>query len=526
MYRACMLAIFAVLVNASVDRERITIQFCDERGNDVEKKDYNVHRVVFKISAYLNKEADKNQCSMSECDEYDGQTIVRLACDSRVFDIVADLLDDRALDIEVRGKDVVDTLKLGDFLKVKDDKMKLCRNLARAVVNDTRLRAEIETQNDVPNIKLFVLELMRDHVGMDNVDVRVHGNRAIVCPSDERQCAEHGLRDRIGVVDEMRIWDSAMDTLLKSDKEFAETLGFYVRKMDIRTLELDHCMLSEGIIRCIANMRCLTRLSMKELSNDVIHGLSSFQGLETLTELDISGNKMNKRRLKKIRALASLKKLDIENCGLGSGWCWGSRSADLRCIEGLEHLTVLNVSKNKLKRCDMHVIGRMLCLNELRVEHCSLKAGSIECIKNLENLKRLDVSGNRLSKKDIKAIGDIKGLERLRMSKCVWISCASMFTLNTRSFEYLKNQCSLTELDVSRTSLSTRDMVGIGKMKSLVKLDMEQCKIKPGSLVKLDGLDRLKELSILGTKKLNKKDRMFIRSMKAKGVRVRGDAES
>lgn len=521
-----MLAIFQILIYANIGGERITIQFCDEYGKEVEKRSYNVHRVMFEVSVYLKDEAEKYECTVSDDEKHKVQTEVRLVSDSRMFEIVADLLDDRALDTEVRTKDVVDALNLANILKIKDDKMRLYRNLARAVVNDRKLRAEMETQKDVPDVKLFVLQLMRDHVGMHGVDVRVRGNRATVCPKDERQFLEHGLSDKIGVVDEMRIWDSAMDMLLTNDNEFVGALCFYVCKMDIRALELDHCMLSEGTMRCIAGMRCLTRLSMKELSIPAIKGLSSFKALESLAELDISGNRINNKLLRKIGALQSLTKLSMENCGLGAGCCWRMYSADLRYIERLERLTVLNVSRNKLKKSDMRVIGKMRHLKELKIGHCNLKTGSIKHIKNIENLEMLEISNNRLSRGDLKAIGDIKQLLRLKMSKCVWRSCKSMLTFNTGNLEYVKNLDNLIEIDVSYTSLTKKDMAGIGKLTSLVKIEMVLCRIQPGSLQKLGSLDKLKEINIFEIRKLNKKDRMFIKSMRDRGVLVNGYAGS
>lgn len=524
MYRACVLAIFLVLIHAQIGGERVIIEFCNKQGNVVETKDYNVHRVIFELSGYMDEEAERYQCSVSEHKQYNGQIVIRLVCDLRTFDIVADLLDDRALNTTIQAADIVDALELAERLKFKDDKIRLYVNLALAVVNSRELRGELMVQNDVPDIKLFVLQLMRVNFKEHGVDVRVRGNRATVCPHDEKQCPEHGLSDRISVVDEMRIWDSAMETLLACDREFVDALIFYIRKMEIRALELDHCMLGEGIIRCIASMGCLTRLSMRELSNDVIKGLSSFVALKDLTELDISGNRMNNKRLRKIGALKSLKKLSIENCGLGAGSCWGLCSADLRCIEGLENLTELNVGRNRLKESDMRVIGEMKCLKELKIGHCNMKAGSIRHIKGLEKLKMLDISENRLSKKDLMAVGDIKSLLRLKMSKCVWKSCMSMFACNSASLEYLQDLSNLIELDVSNTNLSKMDMVGIGKLPSLVKIDMLLCRIKPKSLCNLGSLDKLKEMNIFEVRKLSKEDKKFIQIMKERGVLVKNDA--
>lgn len=510
MHRGYVLAVFMSFIHANIGGERVIIHFSDGQGRVVDTREYNAHRTIFEVSEYLKEEAERYLCSVPEHERLDGQPQVTLAWESGMFDIVADLLDERFLDCEIRTKEVVDALRLAKYLDIKDEKMGLYRNLVRAAINDRSFRAEIEAYKDEPCIKLFMLQLLREHVGLYDVNVRVLGNRATLCPEKEDMCKENWPKEKIGVVDEISIFSSAMSQLMKYNRGFLDEMRSYVHIMDIRVLEVDYIKPSVRMMSCIGNMKSLTRLSMRGDGN-VLRGLSHFKGLENLTELDISENVLNARRLKKIGSLVNLTKLSMESCFSRSWSCCGLCSGGLRCIEGLDRLTELRVGRNKLKRSDILVIGDMKSLKKLDVGHCKLRRGDIKYLKDLESLEELDISESKLSKRDMQAIGEMSSLRRLWMSKCKFRS---------GSLEHLKDLDNLVELDISETKLSKKDMSGVGKIVNLAKLDMMLCKMQAGGLVNIKDLKKLNDLCILKIRKLNKKDKYVIDLLKQRDVRV------
>lgn len=519
-----MCAVLLHLASAVADGKRLVIHFGDEDGGVAESKDYDMHRTVFAVSRYLQNEIEKQMQAAAE--EELKQLQIKLECPLLVFDITADLLDKKYLNVEVRAGEVVGVLELAMLLDIGDKEAELYMGLAQAAIYDRYFREEIKICSCVPSMQLFAFYLLREYATMYGAHAKVSGHR-VALVSESKHHQEQMLSDVVETVDEMSISAHAMASIVATDKYALYALKSFVRFMGIRRLCVDYCTLDTAAIKCIGKMRSLTGLSMK--GNNYSRNLKYLRNMSRLTELDVSGCKlmhtgtprlkmvsvrimrelaqkprvlgivsMASKRAQKtvtdhsrlepvpctslsaIGSLKNLKVLRMEDCGLEPG-C-------LVHIRGLQHIEELDVSMNRLCRDDVMVIGGMEALSSLNIGYCKIEPGCMEYLQDLE-LAKLCVAGNELGQYDMMVIGNVASLAELVVRDCTW---------EADSFGHLQYLASLRKLDVSLNALSEADVAAIGKMVRLEELSMHACSLAPGSLVHVSNLQGLTYLDVSG----------------------------
>lgn len=145
------------------------------------------------------------------------------------------------------------------------------------------------------------------------------------------------------------------------------------------------------------------------------------------------------------------------------------------------------------KLTDMnHKIGDFLTIEDIEmIEDLDLSAEKLMSIRDLSifcNLKELNIAFNNIS--DISPLGNLRKLEKLNLSTNIKLSdhldtIKSIFNLNQ-----------LKSLDLSSCCLYDSDIEGIGKLKSLTKLDLSYNRIK--DIVELKSLVNLRVLLLNG----------------------------
>ena len=494
MHQRRMFATLLYFACTCAGREQVDVHFSTGGGSITETRKYDAHRAVFAVSEYLKTKVG-GCLSGGPAQEKEVSRIV-LECAPSIFEIAADLLEDRAPDVEVRGDEVVGVLHLVKLLDVVGDRALLYGALAKATISDASFREEIQRHRDAPDVKLFMLQLLRDYAGRYDVHVRVCGGRATVCFDGEDTSGYCGSEERVEAVGAVRIFTGAVSRLMSVDRCALETMKSFLGAMDICELEMSGCYkLGASVVECIGDMASLQRLRISVKSHSTLRGLEHLKSLENLVELDISGSRpgglsrfwpgrgcARNASLSAIGSLTGLKKLDIQSCRLKPG--------SLEHIKGLEHLTELSVCNNRLGRKDMRVIGSMGSLARLSVGYCELGPGSIEPLGGLGRLRELNASGNVLSGRDMSAIGKMKGLTLLDVGSC---------GLGPEDLEHLRGLGNLEEIDVSGSTLEKGSISVVGSMKGLRRLHMRDCRLGPGCFDQLGDLESLEELDISRT---------------------------
>ncbi|KAI5174977.1 hypothetical protein PAEPH01_2111, partial [Pancytospora epiphaga] len=187
---------------------------------------------------------------------------------------------------------------------------------------------------------------------------------------------------------------------------------------------------------------------------------------EKLEELNIGGNKLNCKCIKRITKHKKLLKLNFEGCGLVED--------DLKGIENLEGLKELYIGDNFIGRRDL---DRIFKLKELEVLNMSKirqfgeeykRKINIGGIKALSKLNVLDLHNNSLDEEEINEIFELKELRELRIG-FYWKHCGMLRNIS--------NLINLVKLSIGKTGINENDMEGITNLKNLKELNMPGCVI-------------------------------------------------
>lgn len=127
-------------------------------------------------------------------------------------------------------------------------------------------------------------------------------------------------------------------------------------------------------------------------------------------------------------------------------------------------------------------------LRKLEIRNSKVETGSFECVKNLKNIRDLCICGiNDMDNRDVSGIGTLKRLSSLMIEECVFAP---------GSLKHLKDLVNLEYLSVSKIRLDQDDMQGIGSMTNLVNMYVHDCSIDAGVFAHLKSLKRLETLCL------------------------------
>lgn len=109
-----------------------------------------------------------------------------------------------------------------------------------------------------------------------------------------------------------------------------------------------------------------------------------------LTELNLSGKKLENDDIKILSKMTNLRSLDLSNNNI----------SDISALGGLTNITYLNLDNNKIS--DISAIENIKCLETLWLNNNSVS--DISVLANMKSLKSLNISGNKISEEKIKIL--------------------------------------------------------------------------------------------------------------------------
>lgn len=260
-----------------------------------------------------------------------------------------------------------------------------------------------------------------------------------------------------GVIEELVISDSAMDTLIR------KTLGYSSAKKlltsdlwAITKLTLPKEVLSSADLAFLPYLQELT------VEDSTIADWSSLAKLPLLTKLTMVNCTVSTKDLQAIGSLKNLTELTLHNCGISN--IEGLKGAtqivkldlsnnsikNLAPLSFYASLTQLNLSRNALE--DLNSISSLGTLQELDVSHNLLV--SIAPLASCTQLRQLNVSGNKLQ--------SLGGIVSLTLLETLDVSVNALADVTS-----LAECLTLRELNISRNALTD-----ISMLSALTKLEI------------------------------------------------------
>jgi internalin A len=218
----------------------------------------------------------------------------------------------------------------------------------------------------------------------------------------------------------------------------------------------------------------MTGLVSLDLSHTMLEdvGLENLPALTNLEELYLGGNMITGINLNFLKLLPKLKKLNLEGSQRrNAGACWTPRITDL----DLDTLSLLS----GLEELDLGVgigLGRGGKPAAPGGGNCRLTGGlqitdlGVGKLAKLKNLKRLSVSGARLTPAGLKVLAGLP-LERLSLWNCP--------ALNDAAASTLAEIPTLTNLDLSLTSVTDKGLQALARLPNLKFLYLTETKVTP-----------------------------------------------
>ena len=278
-------------------------------------------------------------------------------------------------------------------------------------------------------------------------------------------------------------------------------------KTNLISLNLSYNQISE-----IENLENLTKLSTLDMNNNNILDItplsinsSSLTTLSLCNNSKIDGNRNNYigEKLEALNKIGEILdrggsiNIDADKLGLFTNYkilnLSGQNLENLKSIEGLTQLTILNLKSNKLTLEDtksQEILSSMTNLETLNLVNNIIT--NIKSLNNLKQLKFLYLEGNdnRVNLKDIEDI----------------ISNLDLLTISTESLKTIIN-CDvnkITRLPLS-TSSSLTEIPDLSKFKKLIYLSLSE----DGNIKDLSTISDITSLEVLNLSKTNLHGRMI-----------------
>lgn len=505
-------------------------------------------------------------CITVETRDMSLQSCSRDAEDERVQDIVERVLQRRRLKERVDAENVCMVLRNMERKGIleSDERGVFLRILAEVALYDGNFKVKIAERRDESGVRDFVLQMLRECMDMQDVDVRVEDGTATLCPRTWQPRTRYGSADAVEAVSCVRVQAEAMKRI---ELDNTCPVVWFIDVMEIRRLDVSGCELDNEVLRNIGELRSVRSLGMQgcKMAKGGLGSLSR-EMVRDLEELDVSENVLGRCDVVRIGKMRSMVRLSVSRCdvemgglltmveemkslrelrALGNrvseedlkmvgerqelrvleiGVCY-AKEGSLSALEKLKELEELSVSCIRVSKKDMDGMSRMKCLKRLEMRSREMEQGSFEDIYVLEQLEQLSVACGELGSGDLCGIGRA-GLTSLKMCGVVRRSLRHMRGRRDDSQESMEMESvgesrrdleSLQVLDVSKNKLDRSDVYEIGKMVGLKSLNIRYCKVCAGSVKSLRRLASLEELRMYGNN-INREDLRELAEMR--GLRV------
>ena len=178
------------------------------------------------------------------------------------------------------------------------------------------------------------------------------------------------------------------------------------------------------------------------------------------------------------------------------------KEGEFKLLGKLEGLKSLWIQGKNLPMNVLQSIGEWKQLEVLALSYSAISNGDLQFLRNFKNLISLILVSNGLVTRDLQQILQPNVLlQGLDLSKN-WIGTGA-----AQFFRDLAQQMpQLKILNLSRNPIEDQDIEPIGAMSQLTSLDLSFTDISAKTLKVLTNLKRLRHLTLIGCKKLSKKD--------------------
>ncbi|KAI9916905.1 hypothetical protein PsorP6_017869 [Peronosclerospora sorghi] len=233
-----------------------------------------------------------------------------------------------------------------------------------------------------------------------------------------------------------------------------------------------------------------------DLTRRGIETIVSLEGLENVTKLDLSHNKLTKlSQLKSLTHLTMLKVTDNKLNGDG-----------LAEIQHLNKLVILNAAENNVTRIQFEVLRNVRSLKALVLNNNSIH--TLEWIPKLPELNSLILSHNRITQIPQRVVDGLPSLKKISISHNL-----------LEDIPNLSHLSEITELRLSHNQI-TKIPSSLAQLKALKVLELSHNLIDSWSgLEELSSLENLRQLNLIGNPIVGKK-------LEANAVSAERDGES
>lgn len=217
----------------------------------------------------------------------------------------------------------------------------------------------------------------------------------------------------------------------------------------------------------------LTGLKKLNIANNNIEDASFLVNLSELEELDISNNDISS--ISSISHLYGLTKLDVSHNNI----------SNISDITYLSYLQELNIGSNNIT--NILALSSLYDLTELDISSNNISSETIDAISGLSELVSLNVAYTTIASTTIQSLSYIYNITSLNLSG---------ITANISS--YTNKLTNITELYLDDCSLSSDDIVALGKFANLSTLSVAGNNLQYDEVVKLvDGLKTYNNIASL-----------------------------
>lgn len=203
----------------------------------------------------------------------------------------------------------------------------------------------------------------------------------------------------------------------------------------------------------------------------------------TLLKSHLSRGSLTPNEWNRIRAWKSAKELDLSELVIPE--------AVIESLIDFENLKVLNLSRSVLPQSSLKALGRLTKLKSLDLSDASFPPGALNQLAESKSIEVLKLSHLKLTRADFAAFARISALVQLDVSRCDLVSGIQAEAL--RSLERL------TELNVRGSNIRNGNLVEIGGMRGLKRLNLAFTDIQPGALVGVLAHASIETIDLAGT---------------------------
>lgn len=409
--------VFSVLLctvlSAAPGEKFVGVLFRNKNGSAYGKEYYSIDSAIFNVSERLKRDI-KCHTGENENQVDTEQMGVVVECEPKTFYIVDRLLEQFVLDIDIDAEDIINVLSFSAQLELTDrqGKKALYKYLAKTTTNDASFRRKMNECRDIPGIKIYMLQVLREYMGLFCIVVRVRENKVTLHHACENAYSGYGSADELNAVDEIKILRSAMSSIMSH--KAMHMLIWFIDIMDICGLCMFLCKLDLDVMTCIGSMRGLTRL---DLHCCIISrgSIKYIQVLNNLRELCITDYALCSEDLYAIGNMKNITNLKLKCCIIEQGGFCNIRK--------LHTLTELELSWMELSENNFVEIEKMKSLTTLDIHNSKVRPGFLKHISDMNKLKILNIYGIKGHSTEHGINRQFQKFTRIKMLGILRLSC-------------------------------------------------------------------------------------------------------